>query len=313
MIDDGFRLFPEQASTHAAGVDRLYFALIGMSVFVTLLVTLLIVYFSIKYRKGNTRVDRTAGSTHDLRLEITWMVIPFVISMSIFGWGASLYFTGYRPPQNAMEVRVVGKQWMWKVQHPNGRREINQLHVPLGQPVKLVMISEDVIHSFYVPAFRVKRDVLPGSYSTLWFEATRTGRFHLFCAEYCGTSHSQMVGEVIVEEPKAYADWLGGTTANETPVAAGQRLFEELKCVACHRPAGITGRCPPLEGLYGAAVKLANGGVVTADENYLRESILRPNARVVAGYESLMPSFDGQVDEEQLIQLISYLKSLAKP
>jgi len=313
MIDDGFRLLPEQASTHAPHVDLLYFCLIALSVFFTVLISALIVYFSIKYRRGNTKVDRTPGSGHSLMLEITWMVIPFVLSMGIFAWGSSLYFSGYRPPAGAMEIRVVAKQWMWKFQHPDGRREINTLHVPMGQPVKVTMISEDVIHSFYVPAFRVKRDVLPGSYASCWFEATRTGEFHLFCAEYCGTNHSRMVGKIVVMEPSEYADWLGGGTSKEPPAVAGERLFEELRCGTCHRPGGATGRCPPLAGLFGHEVKLTGGTTVMADENYLRESILRPSAKVVAGFQSLMPSYDGQVDEEQLIQLITYIKSMAKP
>jgi len=313
MIDDGFRLLPEQASTHAPRVDLLYFFLLGLAVLFTVLIAALIVYFSIKYRRGNTHVDRAPGSGHALVLEITWMVIPFLISMVIFGWGATLYFSGYRPPAGAMDVRVVAKQWMWKFQHPNGNREINALHVPLGQPVKLTMISEDVIHSLYVPAFRTKRDVLPGSYATCWFQATRTGEFHLFCAEYCGTNHSRMTGSVVVLEPAEYEAWLGGGAANESPVEAGKRLFQELRCAACHMPESAPVRGPPLQNVYGHEVILKGGQTMTADENYLRESILRPGAKVVNGYEPIMPSFDGQLDEEQLIQLIAYLKSLATP
>lgn len=313
MINDGFRLLPEQGSTHAAPVDLLYFFLLGLAACVTVVIAALIVYFSIKYRRGNTHVDRTPGDGHALALEITWMVIPLVVSMLIFGWGAALYFSGYRSPAGAMEVRVVAKQWMWKFQHPNGRREINTLHAPLGQPVKLTMISEDVIHSLFVPAFRIKRDVLPGSYAACWFEATRTGGFHLFCAEYCGTNHSRMIGSVVVLEPADYEAWLGGGQANESPAAAGKRLFEELRCAACHLPETGPVRGPPLQGVFGREVTLKGGQTVTADENYLRESILRPGAKVVKGYEPIMPSFDGQVDEEQLIQLIAYIKSQAVP
>jgi cytochrome c oxidase subunit 2 len=315
MIDDGFRLFPEQASTLAPRVDALYFFLLGVAAFFTVLIAALIVYFSIKYRRGNTKVDRAPSQErgHAFGLEITWMVVPLVISMTIFAWGAALYFSEYRPPAGALEVRVVGKQWMWKFQHPDGRREINALHVPLGQPVKLMMISEDVIHSMYVPAFRIKRDVLPGRYSSCWFEATRSGEFHLFCAEYCGTNHSRMIGRVVVVEPADYQTWLGGGKSTVPPAKAGKRLFEDLLCVTCHVPLGATGRCPPLENLYGHQVRLANGQSVTADDDYLRESILRPGAKLVVGYPTLMPSFDGQVDEEQLIQLIAYIKSLANP
>lgn len=313
MIDDGFRLLPEQASTHAPHVDLLLYFLVALSVFFTVLIAALIIYFSVKYRCGNTRVDRTSGGEKSLALEITWTGIPFLLSLMIFAWGATLYFSAYRPPAGAMELRVVAKQWMWKFQHANGRREINALHMPLGQPVKLTMISEDVIHSLFVPAFRIKRDVLPGRYSECWFEATRTGAFHLFCAEYCGTNHSRMTGRIEVMEPAEYEAWLGGGLANESPAAAGKRLFEELRCAACHMPETAPVRCPPLHNVYGHEVQLRGGQTVTADETYLRESILRPAAKVVKGYEPIMPSFDGQVDEEQLIQLIAYIKSQAIP
>jgi cytochrome c oxidase subunit 2 len=312
MINDGFRLFPDQASAYASRVDALYLALLGVAVFFTVLIASLIVYFSIKYRRGNKQVDRTPAAGSSLTLEITWIVIPFLISMVIFFWGASLFFNAYRSPPGALEVQVVGKQWMWKIQHSNGRREINTLHVPLGRPVKLTMISEDVIHSFFVPVFRIKRDVLPGTYSTCWFEATQPGEFHLFCAEYCGTNHSRMIGSVIVMEPADYQNWLSGGASNELPTVSGKRLFEELRCTTCHVPNEGTSRCPPLENLYGHEVKLVSGQTVIADEDYLRESILRPNAKVVAGFQPLMPSFDGQVNEEQLIQLIAYMKSLTK-
>jgi cytochrome c oxidase subunit 2 len=315
MIDDSFRLLPEQASTLAPRVDALYFFLLGVAVFFTVLIAALILYLSIKYRRGNTAVDRTSNPDRDhaFMMEIAWMVIPFLIAMIIFVWGAWLYFSEYRPPAGALEVQVVAKQWMWKFQHPDGHREINTLHVPLGQPVQLSMISEDVIHSFYVPAFRIKRDVLPGSYSSCWFEATRTGEFHLFCAEYCGTEHSQMTGRVVVLDPAEYQTWLAGGQVNELPVVAGKRLFEEFRCVTCHMPSRTAIACPPLENLYQQPVKLTTGQSVTADDDYLRESILRPGAKIVLGYQPLMPSFDGQVNEEQLIQLITYIKSLAKP
>jgi cytochrome c oxidase subunit 2 len=317
MIDDGFRLLPEQASTHAPHVDLLYFALLGMASFFTILIASLIVYFSIKYRRGNLKVDRTPGLHRSTLVELGVMVILLAISMGIFGWGAVLYFSAYRIPAGATEIRVVAKQWMWKFQHSNGRREINTLHVPLGEAIKLTMISEDVIHSMFIPAFRVKRDVLPGSYATCWFQATKTGEFHLFCAEYCGTNHSRMTGSVIVMEQADYQAWLGGGRANEHPAEAGKRLFNELRCAACHMPnvtsEAATIRCPPLQNVYGHKVLLKGGQTAIADENYLRESVLRPGAKIVEGYEPIMPSFDGQLDEEQLIQLITYMKSLATP
>ena len=291
----------------------LYFCLIGMSVFFTLLITGFILYFSIKYRRGNVHADRSMRSYPGISAEISLMAILAVLSMGIFAWGASLYLSGSRAPSDGMEVRAVAKQWMWKFQHANGRREINELHIPLGTPVKLAMISEDVIHSLYVPAFRIKRDVLPGSYASCWFQATRTGDFHLFCAEYCGTNHSRMVGRIVVMEPADYETWLGGTRPTEAPAVAGERVFENLRCHSCHRSNGTATRGPPLSGLFGHEVRLSDGQTVVADDNYLRESILRPAAKVVFGFPSIMPTYDGQVDEEQLIQLISYIKSLAQP
>lgn len=313
MVNDGFRLFPEQATAHAAQVDALYIFLTLISTFFTVLIAGLIVYFAIKYRRGNRKVDRTLSHGHGMAMEISWIVIPGLICLIIFGWSASLYFSAFRAPAGAISVQVVGKQWMWKFQHPNGGREINTLHVPMGQAVELTMISEDVIHSLFVPAFRVKHDVLPGSYSRLWFNANKTGEFHLFCAEYCGTDHSRMIGKVVVMQPAEYEAWLSGGKVNESPAVAGKRLFEELRCATCHTPGQgqpvLT--CPPLTNVYGHEVQLTTGSKVMADEDYLRESILRPRAKVVAGFQPLMPTYEGQVDEEQLMQLLVYIKSLS--
>lgn len=306
-----FRLLPEQASTHAPQVDMLYFFLLGVATFFTAMIAMLIVFFAIKYRRG-ANVDRTTSGHHAWAVEILWMVVPLILAGVIFAWGAQLYFDASRPPVGALEIQVVGKQWMWKFQHPEGKREINELHVPLGQPVRLNMISEDVIHSMFVPAFRVKHDVLPGTYHQTWFEASRLGEYHLFCAEYCGTEHSRMKGRVIVMEPSDYQAWLSGGTPGETPLEAGRRLFEEMRCSTCHRGGSPTSRCPPLEGVYGNPVKLDDGQTVVADEAYLRESILRPAAKVVAGFRPIMPPFEGQIGEEGLMQLITYIKSLAK-
>lgn len=313
MINEGFRLLPEQASRHASNVDWLYYFLLCMSAVFTIGIAGSILYFAIKYRRGNTQVDRTINGHGSLLLEITWTVIPLILSLFIFTWGATLYFEERRIPDDPLEIRVVGKQWMWKLQHPNGRRELNELHVPVGQPVKLIGISEDVIHSLYVPVFRVKRDILPGRYSSIWFEATRTGQFHLFCAEYCGTNHSRMIGTVVVVEPADFEVWLSGEHGKESPAEAGRRLFEELRCGSCHMPQTGPVRCPPLFNIFSRKVVLQDDRVVTADEDYLRESILRPNAKIVKGYQALMPSFDGQLNEEQIIQLITYLKSLGTP
>ncbi len=311
-MDEGFRLFPAAASEHATQVDLLYAFLLLVSSFFTVLIAVLILWFSIKYRRGNKHVDRTdTGGRHTL-IEVTWTLIPAVISSLIFVWGATLYVAGSQPPADAIEVQVVGKQWMWKLQHSSGRREINTLHVPVGRAVKLNMISEDVIHSFFVPAFRIKQDVLPGRYTTCWFEANTSGTFHLFCAEYCGTNHSRMIGVVSVLEPAEYEAWLAGNESQETPVQSGARLFDELRCNSCHLPGGASGRGPPLEDVYGRQVKLTDGQAVKADEDYLRESILRPQAKIVAGFGPIMPAFDSQLNEEQIMQLVAYLKSLPR-
>jgi cytochrome c oxidase subunit 2 len=260
-------------------------------------------------RKDDERPPEIHGS---LLLELTWSVVPFLITIVIFFWSTTLYFSLNRPPDDAMQVSVVGKQWMWKIQHPTGQREINQLHVPVNRAVRLTMTSEDVLHSFYVPAFRMKKDTVPGRYTQAWFKATKTGTFHLFCAEYCGTKHSGMIGQIVVMEPDEYQAWLAGGVTSTTPVAAGERLFQELNCVTCHQKGG-SGRGPILEGLFGKPVKLASGEVVTADETYLRESILTPAAKVVEGYQPVMPAYQGLVTEESVLQLIAYLQSLKTP
>jgi cytochrome c oxidase subunit II len=295
----------------AGEIDAVLFFLLLISTVATLGIAAAITYLAVKYRRGSKANRRTSGH-NTFVLEATWIGIPFVLMMATFAWGASVYFRLFDPPDDAMEVHVVGKQWMWKFQHPDGRREINELHVPLGQPVRLNMISQDVIHSMYVPAFRVKHDVLPGRYSQLWFEATKVGAFHMFCAEYCGTQHSLMKGRVVVLEPADYQAWLSGATLGQTPVEAGGRLFEELRCATCHRPAaGQPARCPPLEGLFGTMVVLADGSTVKADDAYLRESILRPNAKIVKGYQAMMPPFQGQIGEEGMNDLLAFLKSLS--
>jgi cytochrome c oxidase subunit II len=303
-MDKGYRLFPEQASTIAPKVDALFFFLCAVSAFFTALIFVLIVYFAIKYRRKSEAHPPQAGHGA-MWLEITWSVIPFIITMVIFFWGARLYFVMYRVPRDALEIHVIGKQWMWKLQHPGGQREINTLHVPAGQPVRLVLSSQDVIHSFYVPAFRIKQDAIPGRYTMTWFEATKPGVYHLFCAEYCGTEHSGMIGKVHVMEPDKYQEWLSGITPEDSPVDGGAKLFQSFGCVTCH---GV--RAPGLLGLYGSRRQLRDGRVVEADENYIRESILDSTAKIVAGYEPIMPSYRSQVSEEQLMHLVAYVKSL---
>lgn len=309
-----FRFLPEQASSIAGEIDALYFFLIGVSTFFTVLIAGLIVYFSIKYRRGS-RANRANPPHSSLTLELIWIVVPLGISLVIFGWGAKLFFETARPPANAIEVTVNAKQWMWKFQHPQGRREVDELHVPLNRPVKLKMISQDVIHSMFVPAFRVKQDVLPGRYSYVWFQATKPGEYHLFCAEYCGTDHSRMRGRVVVMQPQAYQSWLAGSVSNEPPAVAGARLFEQMRCNSCHRGDGEQSRGPPLERMLTRPVQLVGGESIVADDDYIRESILKPNAKVVAGYSapggvSIMPTFEGQISEEGLLAITAYIKSL---
>jgi cytochrome c oxidase subunit 2 len=310
-MDTSFRLFPEAASTAAPLVDRLYFFLLAVSSFFTLLICVTILYFAIKYRRG-ARVNRSISHLGSLwKLEAIWSAIPLGLTMVMFLWGADLYFRAHQPPRTSAQVNVVAKQWMWKIQHTTGKQEINALHVPVGRPVLLTMISEDVIHSFYVPAFRLKQDVLPASYTTLWFEPTKPGHYHLFCAEYCGTSHSGMIGEVVAMEPSDFAEWLQGGPA-QSPEAAGGRLFEQFRCGNCHANP-IAPRCPPLDGLFGSQVRLTGGETVIADEAYVRESILDPQAKVVAGYQPVMPTYKEQIGEADLFNLIAYLKSLGPP
>ena len=305
-----FPLFPQQASVQAGQVDAVYFFLVAVTAFFSMLIAGAIAFFAAKYRR---RHDAEVGvAIHgSLILEILWSVIPFFITMGMFAWGAKVFFDLYRPPAGAMEIFVVGKQWMWKIQHMDGQREINELHVPVGRPVKLIMGSEDVIHSFYIPAFRVKADVIPGRYNVLWFEATKPGTYHLFCAEYCGTKHSGMVGSVIAMEPADFQAWLGGGAGSDSPVAAGEKLFSSLVCNTCHTQ-NQQGRGPVLTNLFGTKVELQSGATVVADESYIRESIVNPQAKVVAGFQPLMPTFQGLVTEEQLLQLIAYVRSLSQ-
>ena len=303
-------LMPERASTVAQSVDEFFYFLIAVSLFFIVLIASLEIYFAMRYRRQHDdEVPLPVRSS--TRLEVVWIGVPFLISMAIFGWGASLYYELYRMPADAMDIYITGKQWMWRAQHMNGRREINTLHVPVGRKVKLTMTSEDVIHDFSIPAFRIKRDVLPGRYSYLWFEATKPGEYHLFCAEYCGTDHSKMIGTVYVMEPADFQAWLGGSTPGTTLAGTGEKLFNQLACNTCHR-VGEEGRGPNLEGLWGTQSVMADGEIVTADESYLREAILNSQARIVAGYTGpvIMPNFQGQLSEDQVLQLIAYIKSV---
>ncbi|HEX8253814.1 MAG TPA: cytochrome c oxidase subunit II [Thermoanaerobaculia bacterium] len=302
-----FPLFPESASSVAPLVDGLYLFLVAVTGAVSLLIWIVIAYFAIKYRR---RPDNELAQEQEppAALEITWTIVPLIIFIGIFVAGAYVFFRMNRTPANALEVYATGRQWMWKFQHPTGQREINHLHVPVGRPVKITMASEDVIHSLWFPAFRVKADVLPNRYRTMWFEATKTGRFHIFCAEYCGTLHSGMVGWVEVMEPTEYQRWLAGGSEGSL-ASQGEKLFEKYACNTCHtNTAGARG--PNLAGLYGKTRTLVDGRSVVADENYIRESILNPQAKIAAGFQPIMPTFQGQVNEDDLIRLLAYVRTL---
>jgi cytochrome c oxidase subunit 2 len=292
----------------AGSVDALYVFLLIVSGLMTLLIFVAVLYFSARYRsQPGVRAEQIDGSTP---LELTWTIIPFAVFMVIFLGGAYVFFKGRTPPRDSAEVYVVAKQWMWKLEHAEGQREINELHVPVGRDIKLIMTSQDVIHSFYVPAFRMKQDVLPGRYTVAWFRATKAGTYHLFCAEYCGTQHSGMIGSIVVMEPAQFEAWMSGGT--QGPLSAtGEKTFAELGCVTCHR-ADSQGRGPSLNGVFGSPVRLEDGRTVTADENYIRESILDPGAKIVNGYKPVMPTFQGLVSEDQLNGLVAYVKSLSK-
>ncbi len=300
---------PGGASTTAAGVNLLFWALVAVCGSVALGIACFVIYSMVRYRRrGKDELPRQVHGS--LRLELTWTILPLFIFLGIFSWGATLYVDMRRPPSDATEAYVVAKQWMWKTQYADGRREINALHVPVGQPVKLRMISQDVIHSFFVPAFRVKQDVLPNRYTTLWFKATKPGKYHLFCAEYCGLKHSGMVGWVYALNPQDYQHWLSEGAAEGSLANIGGKLYHQFQCGNCHHFNG-GGPGPNLRGLFGRAVPLSNGATIVADEAYLRESILNPRAKIVYGFSDIMPTFDGQLTEEQVIALMAYIKAIS--
>jgi cytochrome c oxidase subunit 2 len=302
-----FAVFPPEASRIAPQMDALYFFIVLVSLIGLTIVVLLVASFSILYNKERHPVAvQIEGST---LLEATWTIIPLGLFLMMFVWGAIIYFRVFTPPPNAMNIYVVGKQWMWKAEHEGGQHEINSLHVPLGRPVQLTMISQDVFHSLSIPAFRIKREVIPGRYTTVWFEATKVGTYHLFCTQYCGTNHSQMVGDVVVLSPEDYKAWLATSTSGMSLAQDGERLFASLSCAACHntRPDA---RGPSLAGVYGAKLTLATGQTITADDAYLREAILNPSQHITQGYAPIMPTYQGQVSEEGIVALVEYIKHL---
>ncbi len=300
-------LFPAEASGISPYVDALYVFLLLMTVVGTALVAVLLLVFSIRYRREKHPVaTQIEGST---LLEATWTIIPLAIFLVTFVWGALLYFRIYNPPTNALNIYVVGKQWMWKAEHPGGQHEINALHVPMGQPVQLTMISQDVFHSFSIPDFRIKREVIPGRYSTVWFEATQTGTFHLFCTQYCGTQHSGMVGTVTVLSPDDYKKWLQQSTSGMSLAQNGERLFASMGCNSCHS-GNAAARGPNLAGVYGAKLTLTDGSQLLVNDAYLRDAILNPSQHVTAGFAPIMPTYQGQISEDGLIDLVEYIKNM---
>ncbi len=307
---DKFHLFPPEASTSAAQVDWLFWGLTLVLLFFVTAVFLPILYFSVKYRRGSS-ANRSAPVSGSNLIEVSWTAFPILLSFGLFTWGAVVYYRIENPPDNALQVQVVGKQWMWKLQHAEGKKEIDELHVPLGRAVKLTLTSQDVIHSFFVPAFRVKQDVVPGRYTSEWFRATKLGEYHLFCAEYCGTDHSKMIGRVVVMKPADYQRWLTTGEPSQSIVLEGRRLFHEKGCSGCHVNSTIV-HAPPLEGIFGKQVPLNSGKIVTADEAYIRDSILLPAKQISAGYPNVMPSYTGHITEAEIMQVISYLKSVGE-
>ena len=305
----GFSLFPAQASTLAPEIDNLYLGIIAITAFFAVVVVIFVVYFAIKYR-DDTGDKVGAPITGSVPLELGWSLIPFFISIGIFVWASVVFFHIVRAPDQTLEVYSTGKRWMWRFQHIDGQREINELHVPVGRPVRVVFTSEDVLHDLFIPAFRVKADAVPGRYSAIWFEPTQVGQYHIFCAEYCGTNHSGMIGTVFVMEQADYQAWLsGGGAAGGTMLQQGEALFTQLACVTCHLADG-SGRGPSLVGVFGSKVTLEDGSTVTADESYLRESILTSQAKIVKGYEHVMPTFQGLINEDGIAALIEYVKSM---
>lgn len=301
-------IFPTAASTTAGQVDDIYFFLLGFSVFILGVVFLPMIFFLFKYRRGN-RAYREPLKISTNKIEVTWTIIPTVLAMGLFAWGADVYFYQEVPPADTLNINVIGKQWMWKIQHQEGNREINELHIPVNRPVKLTLASEDVIHSFSIPAFRVKQDVVPGRFLTEWFKPTRIGAYHFYCTEYCGAGHAEMRGMVYVMSPTAYEEWLARGRPKNTLAQSGAVLFRDLGCSGCHVNSRAV-HAPPLEGLYGRLVPLNDGTFVRANDQYIRDSIMLPNSQIVAGYQPIMPTFQGRVKEEQLLELVAYIKSL---
>jgi cytochrome c oxidase subunit 2 len=305
---NGIPFWPAEASHYAGQLDLLFIGLLVITGLTAGLVFFLLILFAARYRAGS-RTERSTPTKKTWRFEWAWTIASLLVFVGLAIWGADLYLAVYQPPKDSLQIFIVGKQWMWKAEHPGGQREINEVHVPAGRDIRLVMASQDVIHSFFVPALRLKQDVVPGRYESLWFRADVPGRYRLFCAEYCGTDHAHMGGWVTVMQPRAYAGWLRENGGAGSLPQQGASLFRSYGCSGCHNPGG-TVRAPPLQGLFGSPVPLSDGRVIRADESYIRDSILLPKKDVAAGYDPVMPSFSGQVSEDDLAKLVAYVQSL---
>ncbi|HEY1604942.1 MAG TPA: cytochrome c oxidase subunit II [Allosphingosinicella sp.] len=304
----GLPFWPARAGAYAGQWDKLFIGLLILAFLTAGLVIFLLILYAARYRHGS-KADRSNRTRKSWRFEVSWTIASLLIFLILGAWGAHLFVRLYQPPANALQIFVVGKQWMWKAQHPGGQREINELHVPAGRDVRLVMASQDVIHSFFIPALRIKQDVVPGRYESLWFRADKPGRYHLFCAEYCGTDHARMGGWVTVMASRDFARWLSDQGGQPSLAAQGAALFRRYGCSGCHGQSGAV-RAPRLEGLFGGPVPLSDGSVVIADDRYVRDSILLPKAQIAAGYQPIMPSFAGQIGEDDLAKLVAYIESL---
>jgi cytochrome c oxidase subunit II len=307
-LQSGTPLTP--ASVAGARENALFWFLIGISVFFSVLIFGTILYFAIRYRRRDGRIPPVIRQS--ILLEITWTVIPIILTFIIFLWAGTLFFRNAEPPPGAIEVFVIGKQWMWHVQHAGGQREINALHIPVDTPVRLTMTSQDVIHDFFVPAFRQKMDVVPGRYTTEWFQPTKVGQYRLFCAQYCGTMHSQMIGWVYVMSKADYARWMQQNVPIHPPANVGERIFDKLACNNCHQP-DRSGSGPPLAGVFGSITTLSNGEKREVDDSFIRQIVLDPASLPIAGYAQVMPSFRGEITEQEMLDLVAYLKSLNQP
>jgi len=312
MDTTGTIFLPPGQSTISGEVDSLFYFILYMSIFFFVLVVALSIYFAIRYRRKG-ELTKTSGATHNVKLEIAWTVIPLILVMIVFAWGFNAYMRLNIVPKDALEIKVTGQKWFWSFDYPEGASSVNELVVPVDRPVKLLLSSKDVIHSFYVPDFRIKMDVLPNRYTITWFQAKNVGTYNLFCAEYCGRGHSEMIGTVKVVNEREFADWIeagSGSGEGVSPLELGAQLYKSKACYTCHTTDGGPKVGPSFKGIFGHETELESGGKVKVDENYIRESILEPRAKVVKGFQPVMPTYQGLLKDKQIDALIAYIKSL---